>query len=126
MLFTATTTYRHEDPVTAVDETLSKAKGFSYEELRQRHLDDYQPLFESCRLRLGDEDSEAAKLATDARVNATKAGENDPGLVALQFQYGRYMLIASSREGTLPANLQGIWCEDFESAWGSKYTVNIK
>lgn len=126
ILLTATTTYRHEDPVAAVDETLNKARQMSYEELRQRHLVDYQPLFETCSLELESEDSKGSDLPTNERVNATQAGGNDPGLVALQFQYGRYMLIASSRNGTLPANLQGIWCEDFESAWGSKYTVNIK
>ncbi|KAL2752584.1 glycoside hydrolase family 95 protein [Sodiomyces alcalophilus JCM 7366] len=123
--FTAATTYRHEDPVAAVNATLAKAVSYSYEELLQRHLDDYQPLFEACTLEIGDEDSSGSHLPTDKRLNAMRAGGKDTGLVSLQFQYGRYMLISSSREGTLPANLQGIWCKDFESAWGSKYTVNI-
>ncbi|CAG9975538.1 unnamed protein product [Clonostachys byssicola] len=123
--FTAATSYRHDDPLAAVDETLSKAVNLGYDELRKRHLEDYQPLFKACRLELDSADSTGSDLPTNKRVNATQAGANDPGLVALQFEYGRYMLIASSREGTLPANLQGIWCAEFESAWGSKYTVNI-
>ncbi|KAH7303450.1 Six-hairpin glycosidase-like protein [Stachybotrys elegans] len=123
--FTAATTYRHEDPVSIVEQTLNKAAAYSYGELLERHLQDYQPLFRACTLSIRSEDSTGSQLATNQRLNATRAGGNDPGLVALQFHYGRYMLIASSREGSLPANLQGIWCEDFTSAWGSKYTVNI-
>jgi alpha-L-fucosidase 2 len=124
--FAAATNYRHKKPVAAVDNILAKAKKYSYQELRKRHLDDYQPLFNTVSLELGGKDTSGSDLPTNKRVNATQAGANDPGLVALQFQYGRYMLIASSREGSLPANLQGIWCAEFESAWGSKYTVNIK
>ncbi|PSN70559.1 hypothetical protein BS50DRAFT_548732 [Corynespora cassiicola Philippines] len=123
--FAATTTYRHEDTLGAVDDTIQKAMQYSYDDLLQRHIDDYTPLFNASTLQLDSPDLEAAELPTNERLNATQKGADDPGLVSLQFNYGRYMLIASSREGTLPANLQGIWCEDFESAWGSKYTTNI-
>lgn len=126
LFLAAATSYRHEDPIAAIDETLNKAVEYSYDELRQRHLEDYQPLFKACTLELGGEGTTGSDLPTNKRVNATQAGGNDPGLVALQFQYGRYMLIGSSREGSLPANLQGIWCADWGTAWGSKYTVNIK
>lgn len=124
--FTAATSYRHDDPVAAVDETLRKALKSDYDTLRKRHLDDYQKLYKAFSIELGGEDTSGSDLPTNKRLNATQAGANDPGLVALQFQYGRYLLIGSSREGTLPANLQGIWCEDWGTAWGSKYTVNIK
>lgn len=124
--FTAATSYRHDDPVAAVDEALNNALEFDYDTLRERHIEDYQTLFNTCSIELEGEDTSGSQLPTNERLNATQAGASDPGLVALQFQYGRYMLIGSSREGSLPANLQGIWCEDFESAWGSKYTVNIK
>ena len=62
---------------------------------------------------------------TDLRVQALRDGATDPHLAALFFQYGRYLLVASSRPGTQPANLQGIWNEDIEPAWGSKWTINI-
>lgn len=126
LYFTAATSYRHDDPVAAVDETLGKALEHDYETLLSRHLEDYQELFNKFSIELGGEDTSGEDLPTLERLNATQAGGNDPGLVALQAQYGRYMLIGSSREGSLPANLQGIWCKDFESPWGSKYTVNIK
>lgn len=124
--FAAATSYRHKDPLAAVDDVLNKAKTKSYEQLKERHVEDYQQLFNTFSLDMGGENTSGSDLPTNKRINATQAGANDPGLVALEAQYGRYMLISSSREGSLPANLQGLWCEDFESAWGSKYTVNIK
>lgn len=94
-------------------------------ELRSQHVDDYQALFRSCTLQLGDTKASISKLPTDKRVESLRAGERDVGLVALQFQYGRYLLISCSRPRTLPANLQGIWNKDYMSEWGSKFTVNI-
>jgi alpha-L-fucosidase 2 len=94
----------------------------SYEALLKAHLADHQSLFRRVTLDLGRTD--AAKLPTDERIKKFSTG-NDPDLVALTFQYGRYLLIASSREGGQPANLQGIWNADLNPAWGSKWTVNI-
>jgi alpha-L-fucosidase 2 len=126
-LFAATTTYREDDPAAAVEATFNKARQYTYEELRQRHVGDYQNIYQSCSLELGspNDNSSVALLPTNERINATQNGTTDLGLITLQFSYGRYLLISSSRPGTLPANLQGIWNEDFESAWGSKYTINI-
>jgi alpha-L-fucosidase 2 len=126
-MFAATTTYREADPVAAVEETFSKARQYTYDELRQRHIEDYQKIYQSCSLELGSpsDNSSVALLPTNERINATQNGTTDLGLITLQFSYGRYLLISSSRPGTLPANLQGIWNEDYESAWGSKYTINI-
>ncbi|KAI9154788.1 Alpha-L-fucosidase 2 [Paramyrothecium foliicola] len=123
--FTAATTYRHEDIFAVIDETLAKAKGMSYDDIRARHVEDYQALYSTCTLSLDAADNDGSDLATDERINATKRGANDLGLISLTFKYGRYLLIASSREGTLPANLQGIWNQDYNPSWGSKYTVNI-
>jgi alpha-L-fucosidase 2 len=128
-MFAATTTYREADPVAAVEETFNKARQYTYDELRQRHVEDYQKIYQSCTLELGSpaDNSSVALLPTNERINATQngLGTTDLGLITLQFSYGRYLLISSSRPGTLPANLQGIWNEDYESAWGSKYTINI-
>ena len=125
-MFAATTTYREEDPVAAVESTLNSARQHSYEDLRQRHIDDYQAIYDTCSLKLGKEDNSTTDiLPTNERINATQNGANDLDLITLEFNYGRYLLISSSRPGTLPANLQGIWNEDFESAWGSKFTINI-
>ncbi|MGO4781229.1 glycoside hydrolase family 95 protein, partial [Lysobacter sp. 2RAB21] len=68
--------------------------------------------------------TEAAGLPTDVRVERFADG-NDPALAALYHQYGRYLLISSSRPGTQPANLQGIWNDLMDPPWESKYTVNI-
>lgn len=124
--FTATTTYRHEDLFGAIDETLNKAKELDYEDIRARHIQDYQNLYKKCALEFKSSDETGLQLPTDKRINATKLGANDLGLISLTFDYGRYLLISSSREGTLPANLQGIWNADYNSNWGSKFTVNIK
>jgi alpha-L-fucosidase 2 len=88
--------------------------------LRAAHLKDYQALYSRVRLDLGPDPS----LPTDRRVERF-ASQADPALVALLFQYGRYLLIASSRPGGQPANLQGIWNDELKPSWDSKYTVNI-
>ena len=84
---------------------------------------DYRSLFRRVRLDLGSTERDA--LPTDERLAAVRGGAVDPGLAALYFQYGRYLLIASSRPGTQPANLQGIWNDELNPAWESKYTINI-
>jgi alpha-L-fucosidase 2 len=95
----------------------------SYEQLRARHVADHQALFRRVELDLGTND--AARLPTDVRIRRHAEGGDDPQLHALHFQFGRYLLIASSRPGSQPANLQGIWNDCPTPAWGSKYTINI-
>lgn len=94
----------------------------SCEQLRKAHLADHQALFGRVTLDLGR--SEAAGRPTDVRLAGFREGR-DPDLVALVFQYGRYLLIASSRPGGQPANLQGIWNDSLRPPWDSKYTCNI-
>lgn len=101
---------------------LQEVKDKSNEEIYSAHLKDYQSLFHRVQLDLGS--SKSSFLPTDERVEKYKTGE-DPALVSLYFQFGRYLLIASSRVGTQPANLQGIWTDQLTPAWDSKYTVNI-
>ncbi|MDV6331000.1 glycoside hydrolase family 95 protein [Asticcacaulis sp. 201] len=110
------------DPVARVRQQTEAAGRKSYSALKQAHLADYQPLFQSVSLDLG---PEAADLApTDHWVQAA-ATTDDPGLQALYFQYARYLMISSSRPGTQAANLQGIWNESTTPPWGSKYTINV-
>jgi alpha-L-fucosidase 2 len=101
---------------------LEQAGTQAYETLRQNHLADYQPLFARVTLDLGE--SEFDSLPTDRRL-ARADKSDDPGLSELLFHYGRYLLISSSRPGSQPANLQGIWNNQLEPSWGSKYTLNI-
>ncbi|MFS0724871.1 glycosyl hydrolase family 95 catalytic domain-containing protein [Paenibacillus sp. 1P07SE] len=95
----------------------------SYQELLQRHIEDYTSLYKRVELVL-DHDPDEEQKPTDERIAAIEQLQ-DPGLSALYFQYGRYLLISSSRPGGQPANLQGIWNEEKEPLWGSKWTTNI-
>jgi alpha-L-fucosidase 2 len=110
------------DPVRRNDEMLQRVAGRSYEALRHDHLLDHQKLFRRVSLDLGS--TPAASLPTDERI-ARFANSDDPHLVTLLFQYGRYLLMASSRPGGQPANLQGIWNDSNTPPWDSKYTTNI-
>lgn len=93
----------------------------NYLTAKQNHVVDYQDLFQKVDLYLGPQ----ANLPTQERVKNLKNGEKDLGLVTLYFQYGRYLLISSSRKGSLPANLQGIWNWQLRAPWSSNYTTNI-
>lgn len=109
----------------AVVKNLLAAASRPYTELRLRHIIDYQRFFRRAAVTIGAPDDANAKIATDKRLAKIKAGGEDLGLLGIYFQYGRYLLISSSRPGTLAANLQGIWNESVDPPWGSKYTVNI-
>ena len=102
--------------------TLDAAAAKPYDDAARRHVADHQSLFRRVSLDLGA--TAASALPTDERLRRF-AEAPDPSLVALYFQYGRYLLIASSRPGTQPANLQGIWNDDVRPPWSSNYTLNI-
>lgn len=102
---------------------LKAASTKTYAQLRDHHIADHQQLFNRVQLDLGTTD--AIKLPTDERLRAVKKGGSDPQLEALYFQFGRYLLIGSSRDGFLPANLQGKWCQNYKAAWNSDYHFNI-
>jgi alpha-L-fucosidase 2 len=116
----AATSFKGRDPEAACTVALRSTRPFG--ELLARHLAEYRSLFRRVRLDLGSAEGEKP---TDERLAAVREGAVDPGLAATYFQYGRYLLIASSRPGTQPANLQGLWNDDVNPAWGSKYTINI-
>ena len=104
--------------------TLKKRKR-PYQELLQRHTDDHQQLFNRLQLSLGTENLQKEALPTNERLKSFEQDPTDNGLTELYYQYGRYLLIASSRPGGLPANLQGIWNRHVQPPWGSNYTTNI-
>jgi alpha-L-fucosidase 2 len=102
---------------------LKRAGKMDYPKLRERHVKDFQSIMNRVAIDLGG--ASAGQKPTDERLKAVKAGAQDPALAALYFQFGRYLMLSSSRPGSQPANLQGIWNRDSAPAWGSKYTVNI-
>jgi alpha-L-fucosidase 2 len=133
LFVTAATDFREHDAdgmAAACARYLSSATALSFGELRREHVADYRRYADRADLRLSGSQTLGGpdplrNLATDKRMARVKNGGEDAGLIATYFQFGRYMLISSSRPGTLPANLQGIWNESLDPPWGSKYTVNI-
>jgi len=116
--------YRHvsADPTTRVDAVMKAVAGKTFGALKAAHVKEHQRLFRRVALSLPATPNSA--LPTDERLKDCD-GTNDPALAALVFQFGRYLLISSSRPGTQPANLQGIWNKDQNPMWDSKYTTNI-
>ena len=139
LVLTAGTSFRMKDIEKECGEIIDKAFEFSYEELNERHIADYRKYY--TRVFLDIEDSDKYEdVPTDERLKNLKeriegckdSSDMSPqdeiydiGLDILYFNFGRYLMISGSRQGTLPLNLQGIWCKDYQSAWGSKFTINI-
>ena len=128
LLLAAATSYRGGDPRAAVERALSEAATTPYDRLKAEHVSDHQRMFRRVDLTLGSTHhaaDQASALPTDERLERVKRGETDLGLEALYFQFGRYLLIASSRPGGLPANLQGLWNDSMFPPWDSDYHLNI-
>lgn len=123
---TATNFKKYNDlsgnPHARVTEYLNSALKKKYNDELKAHIEKYQTYFKRVSLHLGT--TEQSKKTTDIRIKEF-GSSSDPDLVALYFQFGRYLLISSSQQGTQPANLQGIWNYQLNPAWDSKYTVNI-
>lgn len=128
--FTAATDYnfskldfdRSIDPIAVCKSILDKTNGTTYADAKQRHIDEHKAMFDRVVFNMG----EPSTLATDERLNNVKKGGIDLSLISLYFQYGRYLLMGSSREpGVLPANLQGVWNKDMNAAWSSDFHTNI-
>ncbi|MCP5524269.1 MAG: glycoside hydrolase family 95 protein [Verrucomicrobiales bacterium] len=118
----AATSFGGRDASGGADEAVARAVEKPLSTLRSAHLADYQSLYRRVLLDLG---GEASYLPTDQRLARVKDGFEDPGLAALLFQFGRYLLISSSRPGDLPANLQGLWADGLNPPWNSDYHLNI-
>ncbi len=123
LLVVAATDYRGGDPAAACAQYLVRAAK-PYATLKAAHLADHQKLFRRVELDMPAGPT-VETLPTDERLARLKKGEEDPGLSALYFQFGRYLLMGSSRPGTMAANLQGIWNDQMAPPWDSKYTTNI-
>src|SRR5215470_19159540 len=116
LLVAASTNYRGNDPQATCERQIKQAAAQSYAKLREAHVADYQSLFNRVELDLGDSGA-LSRLPTDKRLERVKQGGEDQQLIAQYFQFGRYLLIASSRPGDLPANLQGVWADGFRPPW---------
>jgi alpha-L-fucosidase 2 len=114
--------WRGDSPHARIEGQLRAAAARPYAEIRAGHIADYQALFRRVSLNLG---TAAADLPTDERLVRYREGAADPELEALFFQFGRYLLISSSRPGSLPANLQGLWNNSNNPPWRSDYHSNI-
>jgi alpha-L-fucosidase 2 len=122
LFISSATTFREAEPADATRRTIEAAARKSYASLKADHVADYQRLFRRVSFDLG---APVPDLPTDARLARVQQGATDLPLEALYFQFGRYLLISSSRPGQLPATLQGIWNDSLAPSWDSKFTINI-
>lgn len=123
LILAAATDYRGQEPSAATAGRLKAAVDAGFAELRDAHVSDHQAIFNRVALELGGK--EKRREPTDVRLQAVRAGGSDPDLLATYFQFGRYLLMGSSRPGTMPANLQGIWNDKIAPPWNSDYHINI-
>jgi alpha-L-fucosidase 2 len=116
-----------KDEVKIAREHLNKAITKTYDQLLKNHAGDYQSFYNRMSLHLPDStgNRDMEKLPADERLKAYTGGNYDPGVENLYFNYGRYLLISSSRPGNPAANLQGIWNNELRPPWSSNYTINI-
>ena len=111
------------DPDARCESYVNAAAARSFADLKKRHLDDYQPLFRACVLDLGTND--AAVRDTTTRLEQLRKGGTDPLFTAQYFQYGRYLLLAGSRPGTLAFNNHNMWLDDLQGRWRGRWTLNV-
>ncbi len=123
LLLSSGTNYRGGDPKKNCLDTLNQAQKISYAALLSKHIAEHQSWFRRVAINLGP--NAQPTFPTDKRLQAVKDGAHDPQLMALYFQFGRYLLIACSRPGCMPANLQGLWNEHMNAPWNSDYHTNI-
>ncbi|TQO39590.1 alpha-L-fucosidase 2 [Arenibacter algicola] len=116
-------TYKGRDYISMNRETIAMVRQRGYDNLLKEHKKDYTNLFSRVNFKLATMDTN--NIPTDERLTAYASGKKDPSLETLYFQYGRYLLISSSRPGTMPANLQGKWNDKTNPPWASDYHSNI-
>ncbi|GHU64757.1 hypothetical protein FACS1894123_09940 [Bacteroidia bacterium] len=115
-----------EDPEKTCTAIISQAEKKSYAQLKSAHIADYQNYFNRVKLNLDSPGPEIEALPTDERLKlALKTGKPDVGLVENYFQFGRYLLISSSRPGGMPTNLQGLWAWQMNPPWNADFHTNI-
>lgn len=117
---------RGPDPLPVAKKFVQEAEKISWLQLKKNHVDDYTSYFERCRFNLFSvKNEEADKMITADRLVKYAAGNPDTQLPVLYFNFGRYLLISGSRPGGLPANLQGLWAEEYQTPWNGDYHLNI-
>lgn len=114
--------YKGRDYINLTRNAISQAAKKSYNSLLKAHIKEYSSYFDRCTLSLC---TRGDSLPTDQRITRVKNGAEDPHLCEQIFQFGRYLLISSSRPGTMPANLQGIWANKTKTPWNSDYHTNV-
>jgi hypothetical protein len=117
--------WRGSDPLPVVEKELALASAKTYKILLNNHIKDFTKLSKAARIEIGSSDATTIALPMDERLKKYASGSSDPALEETMFQYGRYLLISSSRPGGLPANLQGLWNDSNKPAWASDYHNNI-
>lgn len=135
LLFSAATSFKSFDKSAKLeqnDSAIKRAKTYldvasakSYDELLSAHIQDYKKLFDRVSFDLKSDDKAQEDKTTDKRLKEFQTNDSDNGLVALYYQFGRYLAISSSRTANNPSNLQGLWNHQVQPRWGSNYTVNI-
>ena len=122
LVLAANTNYYRPDPDKNCREQIEKGSAKSFADLKKSQQADHKSLFDRVKIDLGVGRND---LPTDQRLQRIREGHSDPAFCALYFQYGRYLMVSSSRPGSLPANLQGIWNPHFQPPWFSDYTINV-
>ena len=133
MLLSCSTDFNKAEPQVSLKDgwqkkavkTLAKAQSKPWPKIRKDSMDDVSLMMYRCDVNLGTSPPEIQKLPTDERLNKFKETQFDPDLMELYFQFGRYLKVSTSRPGTLPTNLQGIWAEKLKNPWNSDYHLNI-
>jgi alpha-L-fucosidase 2 len=123
IFLTAATDYFGKDPAVVSEEEMEAVVKRLYTDIKHDHITDYQLFFKRVSIDLGSGDG--SYFTTDARITAMQNGYADTDLIELYYQFGRYLLISSSRPGDLPANLQGIWADGLRVPWSADYHINI-
>jgi alpha-L-fucosidase 2 len=125
LLVDGATNYRGGDPEKACVDRLNAAATKKFDALKSEHINDYQKLFNRVDLKLGAADPAVKTLSTEERLARIRKGQIDLGMVETHFQFGRYLLISSSRPGGMPANLQGLWAWQMSPPWNADFHTNI-
>jgi alpha-L-fucosidase 2 len=117
---------RGADPLPVVQKAVNAASKISWKNSKDKHIADFQSYYNRCKIQLtAKQNATVANLSTAERLVRFAKGESDVSLPALYFNFGRYLLISSSRPGGLPANLQGLWAEEYQTPWNGDYHLNI-
>ncbi len=118
-------TKRGKDPLPVASQDIQQASAKNWNSLQQAHVKDYRNYFSRNGIWFNGSDDEVKNLSVSERLQRFYKGEADPALLSLYYNFGRYLLISSSRPGGMPANLQGLWAEEYQTPWNGDYHIDI-